>query len=359
MSVFWLNLAVVFIFSLLARYTGKPVTLGPATIRPNKAFAFIALASLVLVSGLRSNIGDTEAYMQSYTFIGTDLSQALSSKDFGFAILVVLLNKVSSDSQLLIFATALITNVLIFRVIYRYANPFELGTFLYITAGSYMVSMNGIRQFLASAIIFAALKWLIDGSYKRYFIIVALASAFHLSALLMLPVYFVVRQKAWSWMTVFTMILTFVIFLFFKPFISSLFEIMGDNQYSHYQDFLTQSGMGANFIRTVVAAVPLVLAFFGRKRLRSFWPKTDYIVNMSMINFVFMIFATTNWIFARFSIYFGLYNLLLLPWIIEYVVNRGSKKIMYFSLVACYLIFFYYENFMSLRMIYKSNYLNF
>jgi len=352
-------LVIVFTFSLFARYTGKPADLDPIALKPNKVFAFLALASLVLVSGLRSNIGDTGTYMRSYTLLGTDLDKALNNADFGFNLLIVILNTISENPQLLIFVTALITNILILKVIYNYADPFELGTFLYITTGSYVVSMNGIRQFLASAVIFAAVKWLIEGNWKRYFVIVALASVIHLSALIMIPVYFVVRQKAWSRMTIAIILLTIIIFIFFEPFFFSLFEVMGDNQYAHYKDYLAQSGLGANFIRTIIAAVPLLLAFAGRNRLRDFWPNTDYIVNLSMINFIFMLFATINWIFARFSIYFGLYNFLLLPWIIKHVFHQESKKIMYFSLVICYFVFYYYENVLSLGIKYRSSYLNF
>lgn len=359
MTVFWINLIIVFIFSLLARYIGKPVALGPTYLRSNKWCAFVALASLVLVSGLRSNIGDTEAYIHSYNLIETDLNRAITTADFGFNILSILLKNISSDPQLLIFVTALIINLLVFKVIYTYANPFELGTFLYITTGSYLVSMNGLRQFLASAIVFSAINWLIYGKWKRYFLIVLFAATLHLSALIMIPVYFVARQKAWSRTTISIMLLTFIIFVFFKPAITILFNLMGDNQYAHYRDYLAASGLGANIMRVIIAAVPLILAFLGRVRLRNYWPESDYIVNLSMINFIFMLFASYNWIFARFAIYFGLYNFLLLPWIIKCLFNGPSKRIMYFSLLLCYIVFYYYENVISLGMIYKSNYINF
>lgn len=356
MTVFWINLTVVFIFSILARYTGKPVPSGINKFKPNKGFTFIAISSLVLVSGLRSGIGDTYFYKHSYTLMGTDLNRALSSTDFGFNILIVLLNYISRDPQILVFVTALITNTLIFKVVYNYADPFELGTFLYITTGSYLVSMNGIRQFFASAIVFAAIKWLNEGKWVKYLLVVLVASTIHLTALIMIPVYFIVRQKAWSKTTIIILGFTLTIFVFFRPFISGLFEVMGDNQYAHYKDYLSEAGHGANAMRSVIAAVPLALAYLGRKKLREFWPKSDYIVNMSLINIIFMLFSLYNWLFARFTVYFGLYNLILLPWTIKYAISNRNTKIMYFLLVLCYLIFYYFENVISLGMKYNSNY---
>lgn len=364
MTVFWINLTIVFLFSLLARCTRLPAKLGPnesrpGIPRPNKLFSFVALASLVLVSGLRLNIGDTFVYRASYTLLGTNLDKALSSTDFGFNVFIVFLNKISSDPQLLIFVTALITNALIVWVIYKYADPFELGTFLYITTGCYLVTMNGLRQFLVSAVIFSAIKWLIDGNWKAYFTLILFVSTLHLSALIMIPVYFIVRQKAWSKATVITLLLTILILVFFKPVIASVFDLMGDNQYAGYREDLAKADAGASYIRIFISAVPATLAYWGRAKLREFWANSDYIVNMSLINTIVMIFSGYNWIFARLSIYFELYNFLLLPWIIRYVFRREMRSLMYFSLLACYFIFYYYENVIALRIIYKSVYLNF
>ena len=47
----------------------------------------------------------------------------------------------------MIFTTALITNVLIIIVLYKYSRLFELSTFVYITGGLHLVSMNGIVKY--------------------------------------------------------------------------------------------------------------------------------------------------------------------------------------------------------------------
>ena len=57
----------------------------------------------------------------------------------------------------------------------------ELSLYVYITGGLFLVSMNGIRQLLAAAIAFTATKYLIDGNWIKYFLIVLFASLFHQS----------------------------------------------------------------------------------------------------------------------------------------------------------------------------------
>ncbi len=70
---------------------------------------------LVLVSGLRSNIGDTYFYMHAYKISQFTWEFILSQKDIGFGVFqMVLKNYVSQDPQVLVFTAALITNTLIF-----------------------------------------------------------------------------------------------------------------------------------------------------------------------------------------------------------------------------------------------------
>ena len=106
--------------------------------------------------------------------------------------------KYSNDPQLLIFTTALITNVLIVITLYKYSRMIELSLFVFIASGMYTVSMNGIRQSLAAAIIFAATKYILDGNFKKFLLVILLASTIHQTALIFIPIYFIVRRKAWT-----------------------------------------------------------------------------------------------------------------------------------------------------------------
>ena len=70
---------------------------------------------------------------------------------------------------------------------------------------------------------------------------------------------------------------------------------------------------------------------------------------------VFIILASYNWIFARFSMYFDLYNLILLPAIIYYCYRGWSKVLIVYLMVVLYLIYFYFN---TKDLIYASYYLN-
>ncbi|MDX5476471.1 MAG: EpsG family protein [Bacillaceae bacterium] len=357
MTILYLNLLIVFVFAFMARYLAVPAVAtsyyAPVSIKPHKAFVTVAMLTLVFVSGLRINIGDTYYYRHSFIVNHFTWDYILSEKDIGFGLLQFLLQRISYDPQILIFTTALITNVLIVIVLYNYARMFELSLYVYITSGLFLVSMNGIRQFLAAAIIFAATKYIFDGSWKKFTLVVVIASTFHQSALIFLPIYFLVRRKAWTKATGGLLMLAVVMVVGYNQLSSILFAAIGDTQYGHYSEF-TEGG--ANLLRVLVYAAPLVIAYIGREKLRELFPQADYIVNLCMLNLVFMIIASQNWIFARFTIYLGLYQLILVSWIVKLFFEK-DRKLIYFCIVIFYFIYFYYEHVIALNIDYRSNYL--
>lgn len=358
MTPLWINLALVFVFSFFARYAAIPSFSNKSNftsvyIKPNKILVLGALLSLVLISGLRTNIGDTYFYAHIYEQFDFTWDYVLSQKDIGFGIFQMILKHYSDDPQIMIFTTALITNVLIVTILYNYSRIFEISMYVYITGGLFLVSMNGIRQVLAAAIAFTGIKFLMEGNWKRYFLIILLASIFHQSALILIPLYFMVRFKAWSKITIALVLLSIVIVIGYSQFSSLLFSAIQETQYGGYQNF---NEGGASSIRVVVSAVPLCIAYIGRDNMREIFPKSDIVVNMTLLGFIFMVIATQNWIFARFSIYFSLYQLILISWIIK-LFKEKDRKLIYYGILVFYFIYYYYESVISLNIIYQSNYL--
>jgi transmembrane protein EpsG len=355
MTVLWVNLAIVFLLSLFSRYFSSTLVLNGTlvSIKPNKLFAFGAIISFILVSGLRKNIGDTPFYMHTYKINDFTWELIQTQDDIGFGLLQMVLQRYSDDPQILIFTTAVITNVLIIIGLYKYSRLFELSIYIYITGGLFLVTMNGIRQCLATAIIFTATKYLIEGNWFKYIFVVIIAALFHQSALILIPIYFLVRYKAWTKATLIILLVSAIIVLGFNQFSTILFSAIEDSQYGVYSQF---SEGGANSIRVVVFAIPLVIAFFGREKLREIYPDSDVIVNMAIIGLSFMIISMGNWIFARFNIYFELYQIILLSWIVK-VFREKDQRLVYYAILLCYFGYYFYESVINLNIIYRSNYL--
>jgi len=353
MTILWFTLVIVFTVALTARYFSVPAGIAPSVIKPNKILAIVAALALATVSGLRVNIGDTFLYMHSYTIGDFSWNTVIQSQDKGFNIFQMLLKQISDDPQILVLTTAVLTNILIVTVLYKYTRLFELSVYLYITTGTFTISMNGIRQFFAAAIVFAATKYLLEGKWKPYISIVLFASFFHQSALIMIPMYFIVRRKAWTKTTFMLLSVAVLIVVGFNAFSELLFSAIKDTQYGHYDSF--KEG-GANVLRAIVWIIPLVIAYFGREKLKYLFPKSDILVNISLVGVVLMIISTQNWLFARLAIYFNLYQLILIPWLIK-VFREKDQKLIYIVILVFYFLFYFYECVIALDLVYKSDYL--
>ena len=172
MTILWINLAIVFMFSFASRYFSQLyVSDSIVYSRPNKFLAICAMACLFIISGLRNDIGDTYFYKHSYVINDFTWEFVKTQKDIGFGLLQMLLQKFTDDPQALVFIVAFLTTVLIVTVFYHYSKLFELSTYVYITGGAFLVAMNGLRQMLAAAICFVAIKYLLNGNFIKYSLI--------------------------------------------------------------------------------------------------------------------------------------------------------------------------------------------
>lgn len=348
MCVFYATLVSTYIFYFFAR------------LSYDKKFRILAIfwsllvaLTLILVSGLRDGIGDTTNYMHSYDLLVQNPNLFKFDGDFALNLLSLFLIQISNDPQILIFIVALITNLLNVVMFNKYRSFLELQIYIYITSGYYIVTMNGIRQCLAAALLFACTDLIIKGNFKIYCIFVILISTFHQSALMLIPIYFIVRQEAWSKKMMIFIAISVVVFLGYNIISPLIFKVLDSTSYHNYSEF---NEGGSSIIRTIVNTVPVVLAYIKRKELKEEWPESNIFVNMSILNVIFVAFGMFNWIFNRFTLYLQLYNFVLIPFIISKCFKGKERRILYLGVIVCYFFFFYYEQVIGMRMTYPTKF---
>ncbi|MDU4323839.1 EpsG family protein [uncultured Clostridium sp.] len=351
MGVFYATIVSTYIFNILARISYDKKYRGLAIF-------WVALVTtiLVIVSGLRDGIGDTPFYKHSFDLLVQNPDSFTFEGDFFLSLLSLFLMQISTDPQILIFVVALVTNVLNTIMFNKYRSYLELQFYIYIASGYYLVTMNGIRQCLAAAILFYCTPLIIKGKFKTYALYVILISTIHQSALVFIPAYFVVREEAWSKRMIQFMVVALVCIIGYQLISPLIFKALEDTTYGQYG---TSAEGGSSIMRTIVNAVPVVLAFLKRKELKEAWPDKNVFVNMSIINLIFVALGMFNWIFNRFTLYLQLYNFVLIPYIIKNCMKGKERRLIYFCLVVCYFIFMYYEQVIGQGLQYKSKYFDF
>lgn len=347
MLVFYVELGIVYILALYSRLiSNKYKLLGGFTV-------ILIITVLSLVAGFRNgSIGDTEMYKHLYDLIGTSYVSN-GGYEPGFILFFKILKRISYNPQFMLMVTSFATNILIIWTMSRFPGYFELETYLYITSGYYLVTMNGLRQSIVAAILFACTHLIIKGRFKSYLFMVLLMLTFHNSALVMIPIYFIVRTEAWS-PRIYKVILIFVIgLIFYEPVMNIIFGAIENSRYADYKNF---NEGGANILRVLIVAVPVILAYIKRKELREKWPESRIFVNMALLDLIIMSFSAYNWIIARFSIYTQLYSFILLGYILKYCSKREERKFIYLGLIVAYFIYFWYDQSVTMNIQYKANF---
>lgn len=363
MTVWWITLASSYLLCLIAGMTAKTVyKKGYYRKNYNKFFSSIAAIILIAVSGLRNGIGDTPVYMGGFktdapsTIVGSIRLLFSGKKDVGFYFYQGIVKSIKNDANVFIFVTSFITIALIFITYYKYSQLLELSIFLFITTGCYLVSMNGVRQYLASAILFFCFPLIHEKKWYIYIPVVLICSTIHKSALIFLILYFVVDQPAWGNTTKWILFIGIALFVTYPVSGPMIANLLGETQYGEYKNALVSTGQGANMIRVLVMAVPVVLSYMGKDFLKGKERYYNSIVNFSVINLIFILLATKFWIYARFNMYFSVYMIILITWCVKYMFDERNTKIIYLSCIGLYFVYYWYEMVMSLNQVYIGLY---
>lgn len=166
---------IVLIEFILALYAEK---------RESKIAFFLCLALIIFASGFRgSTCGiDTPSY---YYSISNDFPYNWLFDEAGFRFVSRFLMQKFNNATIVIAIYAAVTHTLILTRLWGMKEKcsFSYMVFMYLTI-HYISSMNIMRQFLAVAIVFYATKYLEDNHFIKFTFAIALATAFHKSALL-------------------------------------------------------------------------------------------------------------------------------------------------------------------------------
>lgn len=358
-------MAVAFIVWVMDIYNPRTIKIyNRVEERTTAMRAFLFFAVVVFFVGLRSGIADTVAYRNMFIEWPSELAEfdiAAEEKDKGFALLSVIFKQfISTDWQVWIFAIAFISTLLVVYPLYKHSPSFGFSAFLFIATTDFTWLMNGMRQFIVATALFFLMDWIISKKFVRFAIATLLLSTIHGSAVLMLPIYFVVQGKPWSsrmWIS----IITCVVMVFaFDTLMPAFGNALSGTQYDGYIDYMA-ADTGSNIMRAIVALVPVALAFIKRSEVSILNDKRmNLAINMSVFNFFCMLLASvSSGVFmGRLYIYFELYNLMLLPWLIKKVFRGQTRQLLTAGCIAAYLIWFYYQMVITWDYVYYSVVLN-
>ena len=324
--------------------------------RYSAVLVFVMFLVVAFISAHRYGFCDTGLYREICRGMGTDYNRLndsdLAFDDYGFNSIMIFFNRCGFEPQSIIIFCSYVTFGVFFYTLYKYSSdlPFSLFLLMFL---SYYTMINGIRQVLAAAILLMGLPFLRDRRFWYYLLFVLLAYTIHASAIVMLPLYFVLTRKRlnvgiWAFFGV-------VAVFFVAPGLANsvMGSLLEDSVYAEYMEIQEQMGI----TRLFVVAVPLILTlFYCNATANALRPKpgspeylsykmTNLLINMQFVSFGFTILGLRMVYFARLSMYFEITNALLIPIAIRGGFNKDSAKTIKFLAIALYFLYFLYQTY--------------
>lgn len=353
-NYWWLLIWLVAVGGFLAVVVPKrPVkVLEKIEYRWSWVAVLILICPYIIWAGTRSHFGDTESYRNwflSVSSIGEEIGFAFSgnAKDPGFSILLAFIKCVIGNNDVLFFLMIAAFQMLCIAYFFRkYSDGFLLCMFMFVLSTDYLSWMfNGMRQFIAVCIVLLTFGSIVRKKYLSAIIVILLASTIHASALIMLPIIFIIQGQAWNRKTILMLIGTGIAIFFVDSFTSILDTVLADTQYN---DIITndiwKNDDGTNIMRALFYSIPAILSLFGKKTVER---ENSEIVNVcvncsicTMTIYFFSVFSSGIYI-GRLPIFTTLQGYAVVPWLINHMFAKTSAKIVTWCLIGGFLAFFY------------------
>ena len=320
--------------------------------------AIILVLPLTLWAGFRGNVADTTLYRKIFLEESRGLMDIPAvllgdGKDTGFTALIIILKTFIGNNDTLYFTIIAVFQMACMCYVFRkYSSDYWISIFLFVASTDYTSWMfNGMRQFIAACLIFSCFDLMVKKKYVKLIIVILLASLIHGSALLMIPIIFVVQGKPWNMRTILMLIGTAVVVLFIDRFTPILSTMLEDTQYDGVmENEIWVVDDGTNVIRVLVYSVPAIISLFGRKYLdQANNTAVNICVNCSIVTTaLYAVSTVTSGVYiGRLPIYTSLMGYISLPWLINHMFNRESSRLVKVVMIVLYIAFYCYQTFIT------------
>lgn len=294
----------------------------------NKIFTYIVLLLILLVSGLRYEVGyDWFNYVSFFEGISLDRIEPL------FGLTINLLSLISDEPALFFFFYSTLIILVTYVAIRKLTTSHRTALMIYLLIpGLYLNSFSIIRQSIAISLFFLGIYYLFENRKKEYFSLAVVAVLFHYSAII--PFLFVFAFRKWLLKK---HLFKHHIIVLIIAFVLSYFNISGiiisfTGKYSVYAELLLQEISLIKVFTLVIFSGIILWAFRNNED-----SKNNLLLNIFQIgiisNVLFYSFAPVT----RIGYYFLITQVILIPHIV-YFIRKEEFKI--YALSFFFLYFF-------------------
>ena len=208
-----------------------------------------------------------------------------------------------------------------------------LSIFIYITFQFYIFAFSGLRQSIAYSIVWLSLIFVKQRKFIKFILMVLLASTFHKTAFIFLPIYFIANKK----------ITLKYILLFFSAFMGMLVlkvplvTFITRYLYSTYE---VSNSAGGYTLLILLLAIFIFFILIRNKKIENF-RDNDIWFNMLIIAILIQTLASTQGNIARLTMYYSFSIVFLIPNVLSTLEDKKQKILMEAIVYICLFVFYF------------------
>lgn len=298
-------------------------------------FWFFTFLFLFLFLALRYDYGPD--YME-YSRIHFAIQNGLSSWGQN-DLLYKYLNLIVSNFYLLIVLLSLVYIFTIYKLIRKNLRVNQYWfSFLILLINPYLflIHLSSLRQTLAICLVVLSINFAIKRNIIRFFVIILIAIGFHASAVIMLPVYFILNEKKLEKKTIIVIFAGLFVLLFTPIFNIIAYKVL-EYLPSHYLLYFEQ-GLRNSLRATLISSVFFFFIILNINKLNT---KNIVYGKLSLISSVIALLAYKVSMITRFGMYFDIFLIISIPQLFETIEKKIYRQLIFALIIFIYILRYY------------------
>lgn len=292
---------------------------------------FLTLCTLFLFAALRYDFGND--YMAYYS-IHTAINNGLPSHGQN-DLLYKLLNLMIPNFFWFVAFTSLFYMIGIGYLIRINLKPTEYWfsmLILLLNPYLFLVHLSSMRQTLAIVIVIFAMEALALRKGVLFSLLILLASGFHKSALVLLPLYFIINQRKIG-KNAMLLILGLIVIMLGTPIFDWIINLVLHYfpQYTVYYEY----GLKNSIRSTLISSFFLFLVLFNLDKLDG---KEVVYGKLSLLSVSISVLSARLALLGRIGMYFAIFTIVTVPRIFSKITNKNVRLVLFVVMMAIYLL---------------------
>lgn len=304
--------------------------------KTSNTMAIILLLFLTLMIGFRYDVGvdykEYEIWFNEW-FDNFNLREPL------WGVIIYGIKMLGGEFYLVTLLMAILTNTFLYLGLKkRNINGFYLFLAIFIFSSSYLfISANIMRQSVAISIFFYCSSFIKNRAFWKYTFYIILASGFHISVILLYPLYFI-KMKKISIIGYSLMVVSCYI-LILSPVIPIMINIVATflpyfGKYANNEAIFNSDVniFSLGVLLKVIISWLLVL-FVQKKQVE------DLEFNLYLIGVLMNILSLYTFLIGRIGIYFQVFEILMIPMMLKSVPNKKLRLLLGYFIILSITLF--------------------